>query len=99
MFLQILDHLNPVLVENSEKLEKILRGIYWQDFPGVQALLMKGCTNQATADATWHLLSRLTSCLRSKIIAPSRTTEEDGMTSRSVSHTHARCVSVFVYIL
>ena len=75
---QILDHLNPVLSENSEKLEKVFRGTGWSDFPGVQALLMKGCTNQATADATWRLLARLTGFLRSKIIAPSRTPEEDG---------------------
>ena len=67
---QILEQLEPDSHEVSEKLEKILKHVQWQAFPGVQALLSKGCSNSVTAEVTWRLLSRLTTCLQSRIVAP-----------------------------
>ena len=40
-------------------------------FPGVQSLLLKGCTCPTTAEATWILLSKLTLHVNSPIIDPS----------------------------
>lgn len=63
-------HLQPDRPECKEKLEKILQQIHWPHFPGVQALLLKGCTNPQTAEATWCLLSKLTILMNAPVIDP-----------------------------
>jgi hypothetical protein len=73
---QVLKHLQPERPECREKLDKILNQIHWPHFPGVHALLLKGCTNPATAEATWALLSKLTSCINAPVID---VTNSDGM--------------------
>ena len=68
--MQVLKHLQPERPECKEKLDKILHQINWPHFSGVQSLLLKGCTNQVTADATWCLLSKLTSLMNAPVIDP-----------------------------
>lgn len=67
---KILQHLQPDRPECREKLEKIQQQIKWTNFPGVQTLLLKGCTSHVTADCTWQLLPRLTVCINSSVIDP-----------------------------
>ncbi|KAL3879804.1 hypothetical protein ACJMK2_032086 [Sinanodonta woodiana] len=67
---KILQHMQPERHECRERLEKIQQQIKWTNFPGVQTLLLKGCTSQATYESTWHLLSRLTVCIDSPLIDP-----------------------------
>ena len=72
---QILEHMQPDSVECKEKLEKIFKQIEWRGFPGLQALLMKGCTNPLTAEPTWNLLSTLTTCIKAPVVSPEDTTD------------------------
>ncbi|KAL5012719.1 hypothetical protein ScPMuIL_011270 [Solemya velum] len=67
---KILQHLQPERPECRERLEKIQQQVKWTNFPGVQTLLLKGCTSHVTAEATWNLLSRLTVCINAPIVDP-----------------------------
>ncbi|XP_053400043.1 protein furry-like isoform X2 [Mercenaria mercenaria] len=67
---KILQHLQPDRPDCREKLEKIQQQIKWTNFPGVQTLLLKGCTSQITAECTWQLLTRLTVCINSSVVDP-----------------------------
>lgn len=42
------------------QVEKLQQQLKWRDFPGVHALLLKGCTSANTYEATITLLSRFT---------------------------------------
>ena len=44
----------------------------WPSYPGVQAMLLKGCTSPVTAEPTWVLLSKLTLCINAPVIDPSQ---------------------------
>ena len=66
--MQIFKHIQPERPECREKLDKIQQQINWVHFPGVHALLLKGCTSPVTADSTWSLLARLTPCIGSAVI-------------------------------
>ncbi|XP_014783664.1 protein furry, partial [Octopus bimaculoides] len=68
---KILKHLQPERPECREKLDKILQQIKWNNFPGVQILLLKGCTSHALAEPTWLLLSQLTLCINAPVMDPS----------------------------
>ncbi|KAL4229825.1 hypothetical protein ACF0H5_010217 [Mactra antiquata] len=70
---KILQHLQPDRPECREKLEKIQQQIKWTNFPGVQTLLLKGCTSHIAAESAWQLLTRLTVCINSSVIDPSGT--------------------------
>ncbi|XP_052278154.1 protein furry-like isoform X3 [Dreissena polymorpha] len=70
---KILQHLQPERPECREKLEKIQQQIKWNNFPGVQKLLLKGCTSFVAAESTWHLLTRITTCINASVIDPSGT--------------------------
>lgn len=67
---KILKHLQPERPECREKLDKILQQIKWHNFPGVQILLLKGCTSHTLAEPTWLLLSQLTLCINAPIMDP-----------------------------
>lgn len=51
--------------------EKLFHQIKWPHFPGIHALLLKGCTSPLTYEATIALLHRLTPLLDISIIDPS----------------------------
>lgn len=51
--------------------EKLFHQIKWPNFPGIHALLLKGCTSPLTYEATISLLHRLTPLLDISIIDPS----------------------------
>ncbi|XP_025086109.1 protein furry homolog isoform X4 [Pomacea canaliculata] len=68
---KILQHLQPERPDCREKLDKILQQIKWPNFPGVFVLLLKGCTSQVAAEATWALLSKTILCINSPVMDPS----------------------------
>jgi hypothetical protein len=55
-----------------EKVDKIQLQLKWPSFPGVHSLLLKGCTNPGTYEATIQALSRFTTLLDFAIIDPSQ---------------------------
>ncbi|GFY64535.1 protein furry [Trichonephila inaurata madagascariensis] len=55
----------------QEKLEKIQMQIKWSNFPGVHALLLKGCAAPTTFDSTVKILTHFTSLLDIPIVDPS----------------------------
>lgn len=55
----------------QEKLEKIQMQLKWSSFPGVHALLLKGCASPNTFDATIKILSQFTPLLDIPIVDPS----------------------------
>lgn len=58
---EVLEHVKFEHIEYREKLDKVLQQLKWTTYPGVQALLLKGCTLQTIgADITWKLLPKLT---------------------------------------
>ncbi|XP_075923623.1 protein furry homolog-like isoform X1 [Petromyzon marinus] len=57
-----------------ERLEKALAQLRWAGFPGLQLLLLKGLTSQATVELTTRLLSRLTPVSRVAVIDASQAT-------------------------
>ncbi|KAK6173602.1 hypothetical protein SNE40_017022 [Patella caerulea] len=68
---KMLCHLQPERPECREKLEKILQQIKWPNFPGLQTLLLKGCTSNMACEATWSLLARVVLCINAPIMDPS----------------------------
>ena len=56
-----------------EKVEKILAGLKWPQFPGLHSLLLKGCTNPNTYEASISLISRLTLQLDFPVVDPTQT--------------------------
>lgn len=78
-FLMAIHLLNKVLSvldlsrhESRDKLDKVLHRLKWTDFPGLQALLLKGVTNAATSEASLHLLAKLTVLLHVSLVDPSQ---------------------------
>lgn len=67
---RILQHIQPERTECRERLEKIQQQIKWANFPGVQALLLKGFTSSVTMEAVWSLLSRLTISITAPVVDP-----------------------------
>ncbi|XP_023347388.1 protein furry [Eurytemora carolleeae] len=56
--------------DTREKVEKILSGLKWSQFPGLHSLLLKGCTNPNTYEPTIALLSRMTLQLDFPVVDP-----------------------------
>ncbi|XP_054710198.1 protein furry-like [Uloborus diversus] len=55
----------------QEKLEKIQMQLKWSNFPGVHALLLKGCASPNTFDPTTKILTQFTSLLDIPVVDPS----------------------------
>merc|ERR1719305_1018068 len=55
-----------------EKVEKILAGLKWAQFPGLHSLLLKGCTNPNTYEPSIALISRLTLQLDFPVVDPTQ---------------------------
>ncbi|RWS21464.1 Protein furry-like protein, partial [Leptotrombidium deliense] len=77
-FLLALRLLDKVLLKLSfekndcqEKVEKIMMQLKWPHFPGIHALLLKGCTSTATYEPTMALLHKLTPLLEFPVVDPS----------------------------
>ena len=54
-----------------EKVEKLHGQLKWKNFPGAHSLLLKGCTNPNTYEATIKLLSKFTLLLDFAFVDPS----------------------------
>ena len=55
-----------------DKVEKLQIQLKWNNFPGAHSLLLKGCTNPNTYEATVTLLSRFTLLLEFPVVDPSQ---------------------------
>ncbi|XP_042223634.1 protein furry-like [Homarus americanus] len=55
-----------------DKVEKLQQQLKWKDFPGVHALLLKGCTSATTYEPTITLLSRFTPLSDLIVVDPSQ---------------------------
>ena len=55
-----------------EKVEKMQGQLKWNNFPGAHSLLLKGCTNPNTYDATIQTLSKFTLLLDFTVVDPSQ---------------------------
>ena len=58
--------------DTREKVEKILAGLKWPQFPGLHSLLLKGCTHPNTYEPTIALISRLTPQLDFSVVDPTQ---------------------------
>jgi len=59
-FLQCLERMNLSAPDTRDRLERLLLKFKWPNFPGVQAMLLKGLTLDSVADTTRSLLSHIT---------------------------------------
>ena len=77
--LRLLDKiLSRLFLEKNEMLEKVEKIMFqskWTHFPGVHAMLLKGCSSPATFKATILLLHQMTPLLNISIIDPTETTD------------------------
>jgi len=55
-----LDRIDLSLNDTHDCLEELLSKLKWPNFPGVQALLLKGLTLEAVSEPTRTLLSHIT---------------------------------------
>lgn len=58
--------------ENRERLEKLQAQLAWSGFSGIQQLLLKGFTSQATFDLTLQLFCQLTPVSRVPVVDSSQ---------------------------
>ncbi|KAG7224571.1 hypothetical protein INR49_011323 [Caranx melampygus] len=58
--------------ENRERLEKLQAQLRWSGFSGIQQLLLKGFTSQATSDLTLQLFCQLTPVSRVPVVDSSQ---------------------------
>nr|XP_040568440.1 LOW QUALITY PROTEIN: protein furry-like [Lepeophtheirus salmonis] len=58
--------------DTKEKIEKLQSQLKWTNFPGVHSLLLKGCTNSNTYEATIQILTKLTTILDFPVVDPSQ---------------------------
>ena len=70
--MQCLEKLDLSQPEPRERLEKLLPKFKWPNFPGVQAMLMKGLTLDSVADATRNLLVYITPFSTQPVFDPSQ---------------------------
>ncbi|KAG1696979.1 Protein furry -like [Nymphon striatum] len=71
---KVLGQLSFDQLECREKIEKLQLQLKWNNFPGVHALLLKGCTSPLAYEPTLHLLAKFTPMLDSMIVDPSQAT-------------------------
>ena len=70
--MQSLERLDLSLPESRERLENLLPKFKWANFPGVQALLLKGLTLESVADTTRRLLVDITPYSTQPVFDPSK---------------------------
>lgn len=70
--MQCIERLDLSQTESMERLEKLLPKFKWPDFPGVQALIMKGLTLGSVANATRSLLVTITPYCTQPVFDPSQ---------------------------
>jgi len=58
--------------ENRERLEKLQAQLRWSGFSGIQQLLLKGFTSQATSELTLQLFCQLTPVSRVPVVDSSQ---------------------------
>lgn len=59
----IVDRVQINTFDYIDRITNILKTMKWQSFPGLQALVLKGCTSPITFDSTMNLLGSLTNIL------------------------------------
>ncbi|UJR37705.1 hypothetical protein I4U23_030400, partial [Adineta vaga] len=67
--------INKIQLNTSDYIERImniLKTIKWQQFPGVQSLVLKGCTSSITFESTITLISCLTNILTLPFISTNK---------------------------
>ncbi|XP_057312815.1 protein furry homolog-like [Hydractinia symbiolongicarpus] len=67
---KILHTLNLRTSAGIDRVERVLNKLNWNNFPGVQSLLLKGLTSSGTAEQTLGLLSQLTILTSVTVIDP-----------------------------
>ncbi|XP_042872601.1 protein furry-like isoform X6 [Penaeus japonicus] len=55
-----------------DKVEKLQQQLKWKEFPGVHALLLKGCTSATTYEPTITLLTRFTQLTDLQVVDPTQ---------------------------
>ncbi|KAL1131070.1 hypothetical protein AAG570_012307, partial [Ranatra chinensis] len=55
-----------------DKVDKLQSQLKWNNFPGVHALLLKGCTNPSTYESVMGVLSQLTLLLHLPVVDPTQ---------------------------
>lgn len=83
----ILPNLPFELPEFVEELEASLSAMNWQDFPGIHALILRGCTCESTYDISIALLDMLTPILKLPICAGLQRSPTDEQTSAPSAST------------
>ncbi|XP_071950730.1 protein furry homolog-like isoform X2 [Antedon mediterranea] len=69
---KLLKHLPPDRPEIRSKMESVLGRLKWQNFPGLQSLLLKGFTSASTSEATLHLIAKLTVYCHLLVVDPTQ---------------------------
>ncbi|CAF0781184.1 unnamed protein product [Adineta steineri] len=67
--------INKIQLDTSDYIDRImniLKAIKWQQFPGVQSLIFKGCTSTITFESTMILISCLTNILTLPFISTNK---------------------------
>ena len=74
LYLQVLCKLSLDRPDCRDRVERLQLRLRWATFPGVHALLLKGCTNPATYEPALTLLTRFTRLLDVSVVDPSVST-------------------------
>lgn len=61
---RVLERLSLDRPDARDKVEKLQQQLKWNSYPGVHALLLKGCTHYSTYEPTINLLSQFSPLLR-----------------------------------
>jgi len=68
----IIDRIQINTYDYIDRIMNILKTITWQRFPGVQSLILKGCTSSITFESTMILISSLTNILTLPFISTNK---------------------------
>lgn len=68
----IIDKIQINTYDYIDRIVYILKNIKWQQFPGVQSLIFKGCTSTITFESTMNLISCLTNILTLPFISSNK---------------------------
>ncbi|XP_077984034.1 protein furry homolog-like [Glandiceps talaboti] len=67
---KLLTHLTLGRTESREKIEKVFNELKWDEYPGLQALLLKGFTSPTTSEPTLQLVGKLTLFTSLSVVDP-----------------------------
>ncbi|XP_053314411.1 protein furry homolog-like [Spea bombifrons] len=67
---KLLTHMPLDKSDSREKIETVQAKLKWNNFPGLQQLFLKGFTSVATQEMTVHLLSKLITTSKHKLVDP-----------------------------